>query len=833
MRSLSLVSQEFDIIQSGKVQLQSVATDVHDRTVFWAEKDSDKSGIFKAILDGSDHERIVSVGLELVEDLAIDWVGEHIYFTDSGRQHIVACDTHGTICTIVMSNGLEKPKAISVYPEKRLMFWTDLGAQPYIGSAGMDGSNQKKIVTTDIIMPSGLVVDETVHRIFWCDGKLNRIESSRIDGSDRFVVPLELSNPYSLDVFENRIYWTDPVGHEVHSSEKFSGKNHTILLKEGSQRFSGIRINHPSKQRHMMSPCWNIICSHLCLLSPSNSGFKCACPAGMELNVDNRTCRQTEISPSSVIIATFKDLYQMTHHQIGKESVESLSLRNVENIGALVSNPLGHSAIYSDINAKVIYSLHLTTFRQTVLFDQVGSVEGLDVDPFTENLFWSDVEQGTLSVGNIGSGQRVVLARDLSSPKEIALAPEWGLLFMVEGRISHAISVWQMDGSQRRELIRVFGTVSSMVYNNKYLYFSDSIRGTIERIDIDGQNRLSLRSHLGSPIAIGVSVDSVFWLTLYSSRINWFEKSEPKTSHGFIMDSDDGYSIEYRKLAVVEHFNSSQEHVCLGHTGGCSHLCVPTPQGATCLCPTGMEMAPNKRLCQPLQSTPKPATESPSITTTTAPRDIGCTVMQFSCETGGCISADFYCDGEFDCHDESDEPATCPPVQCGRDEFRCSDGRECIANSQRCDGHVNCRDGSDEPSDCSTQVRDDSAHCAASQFYCSLSRLCIPQVWVCDEDRDCEHGEDEGDCYSAIITCPLNYVLCPSHYDCVPRLSLCSDGAMADCASLSDAQLCANLNKTGSGLDPTSAFLQPKESCDSNQFTCYLGTDECIPMSER
>ena len=71
--------------------------------MYWNEKSKGKAGIYKSMLDGSDYQYVISVGVEMVEDLAIDWVASHVYLADSGREHIVVCDLHGTICTVLIS----------------------------------------------------------------------------------------------------------------------------------------------------------------------------------------------------------------------------------------------------------------------------------------------------------------------------------------------------------------------------------------------------------------------------------------------------------------------------------------------------------------------------------------------------------------------------------------------------------------------------------------------------------------------------------------------------------------------------------------------------------
>ena len=88
----------------------------------------------------------------------------------------------------------------------------------------------------------------------------------------------------------------------------------------------------------------------------------------MTLNKDGRTCDTISVHESSIVIATFTDIYRMTH------SILRLPTRNMGNIGALAYNLLGPSIVYSDMIQRTIYSMHLDTYQQTVLFENVDMV---------------------------------------------------------------------------------------------------------------------------------------------------------------------------------------------------------------------------------------------------------------------------------------------------------------------------------------------------------------------------------------------------------------------------------------------------------------------------
>ena len=67
------------------------------------------------------------------------------------------------------------------------MYWCDWSSNPHIAVAGMDGKNIRIFVSENIKAPRSLTIDYQTNRLYWVDFKLRKIESIRLDGTDRRV----------------------------------------------------------------------------------------------------------------------------------------------------------------------------------------------------------------------------------------------------------------------------------------------------------------------------------------------------------------------------------------------------------------------------------------------------------------------------------------------------------------------------------------------------------------------------------------------------------------------------------------------------------------------
>lgn len=65
----------------------------------------------------------------------------------------------------------------------RLMYWSEIGGEPHIKQAGMDGSSRKILINQGLGWPTSIVLDQLSWKIFWSDDKFHCIGSANLDGT--------------------------------------------------------------------------------------------------------------------------------------------------------------------------------------------------------------------------------------------------------------------------------------------------------------------------------------------------------------------------------------------------------------------------------------------------------------------------------------------------------------------------------------------------------------------------------------------------------------------------------------------------------------------------
>ncbi|KAF5288914.1 hypothetical protein FQA39_LY03793 [Lamprigera yunnana] len=302
VRQISLDNQKMIAIVNNTKSATALDFVFKTKTIFWSDVTNQK--IYKTQVNkGAKFSVVVDNNISTVDGLAIDWIYNRIYWTDTGKHTIELANFEGEMKKTLVKDGLKEPRAIVVNPMEGWMFWTDWGSDAKIERAGMDGSHREIIVSEDVIWPNGLTLDLVQKQLYWVDAKLNTISSCDCNGENRRVVlysPLIVRHPFSITTFEDWLYWTDWDKLAVFKTNKFTARNVQIITPEEVRNPMAIIVYHPYRQPDGKNHCQreNGKCTHLCLPAPqvnqTSPLTSCACPEDLRMLSDGLTCAQDE-----------------------------------------------------------------------------------------------------------------------------------------------------------------------------------------------------------------------------------------------------------------------------------------------------------------------------------------------------------------------------------------------------------------------------------------------------------------------------------------------------------------------------------------------------------
>ena len=85
---------------------------------------------------------MIDKDLTTTDGLAVDWIYNHIYWTDAEKDTIELANFEGNMRKTLIKDYVQEPRAIALNPLEGWMFWTDWGNEARIERAGMDGSHR-------------------------------------------------------------------------------------------------------------------------------------------------------------------------------------------------------------------------------------------------------------------------------------------------------------------------------------------------------------------------------------------------------------------------------------------------------------------------------------------------------------------------------------------------------------------------------------------------------------------------------------------------------------------------------------------------------------------
>ncbi|NWS27481.1 LRP5 protein, partial [Polioptila caerulea] len=541
-------------------------------------------------------QNVIISGLVSPDGLACDWIGKKLYWTDSETNRIEVANLNGTSRKVLFWQDLDQPRAIALDPAHGYMYWTDWGETPRIERAGMDSSMRKIIVDSDIYWPNGLTIDLDEQKLYWADAKLSFIHRANLDGSFRQkVVEGSLTHPFALTLSGDTLYWTDWQTRSIHACNKRTGEKRREIL---SALYSpmDIQVLSPDRQPYFHTPCEenNGGCSHLCLLSPRDPFYSCACPTGVQLEDDGRTCkagaeevlllaRRTDLRRISLDMPDFTDII--------------LQIDNIRHAIAIDYDPVEGYIYWTDDDVRAIRRAYLDgAGAQTLVTTEINHPDGIAVDWVARNLYWTDTGTDRIEVTRLnGTSRKILISENLDEPRAIVLNPVMGYMYWTDWGESPKIECAYLDGSERRVLVNTsLGWPNGLALDlekNK-LYWGDAKTDKIEVINVDGTMRKTLlEDKLPHIFGFTLLGDYIYWTDWQRRSIERVHKI--KASRDIIIDQlPDLMGLKATSVTKVFGTNS-----CAENNGGCSHLCFFTPQEARCACPIGLELLSDMKTC--------------------------------------------------------------------------------------------------------------------------------------------------------------------------------------------------------------------------------------------
>ncbi|KAH3888381.1 hypothetical protein DPMN_012414 [Dreissena polymorpha] len=510
---------EYDSILNGLEN--AIALDFHHEKgyVYWSDVTLDK--IKRAFLNGTGIKEVVAYGLQNPVGVAVDWIHNNLFWTDSGTSRIEVSNLDGDHRNVLIWDNLEKPRAIVAHPGKGMIFWTDWGSTPKIERSGMDGLDRLVIANTSLFWPNGLTLDYGAEKLYWADAKHHVIECADYDGKHRrTVINQGLPHPFALTLFEDELYWTDWHTKSINKANKFTG-NDVEMVRNKLHFPMDIHIFHQERQPDATNRCGTNRggCSHLCL--PGYVGYKCACPTGLHLKGDNKTCVRN--IKSFLLFTTRSDVRRIT---LGTEDQSDvvIPLSKTISTNAVDFDADNDTIFWTDSGTNTISAAKWDGTEERVVVGSSGDTPtGLAVDWSTRKLYWTDTEMGRIEVANLDGSMRAVLIwSGLGQPRDIVVDPISGYMYWTDWQKPPRIERAGMDGQGQMTLISrnlTYPNGLTIDYKGKTtrIFWIDpgtEDPGSIESCNWDGSDRKTV-------VSMSLSHPQPFGFTLFGDYMYW------------------------------------------------------------------------------------------------------------------------------------------------------------------------------------------------------------------------------------------------------------------------------------------------------------------------
>ncbi|KAL7866880.1 hypothetical protein AOLI_G00146940 [Acnodon oligacanthus] len=300
--------------------------------------------------------------------------------------------------------------------------------------------------------------------------------------------------------------------------------------------------------------------------------------------------RRTDIRMVSLDIPYFADVVLAVNG----------SMKNTIAIGV---DPKEGKVYWSDSTLKKISRANINgSGQEDIISSGLMTTDGLAVDSVGRKIYWTDTGTNRIEVANLnGSMRKVLVWRNLDSPRAIALYHEMGYMYWTDWGEHAKLERAGMDGSDRVVLIsNNLGWPNGLAVDKagSQLLWADAHTERIEASDLNGLNRRTLVSPVQHPYGLTLLGPHIYWTDWQSRSI---QRADKTTGTNIITIRANLPGL--MDIEAVDRERPLGFNRCGRRNGGCSHLCLPRPNGTSCVCPTGVLLKSDGRSCEEMPET--------------------------------------------------------------------------------------------------------------------------------------------------------------------------------------------------------------------------------------
>lgn len=274
----------------------AVVVDYHHSKNFLFYADVNADAIKRVNMKNyNDIKTIVSTGLNTPNGIAVDWIADNIYWSDSALKMIEVARLDGSFRRTLLRENLDDVRSIILY--KNLLFFADWGHSARIERSLLDGSERKVIVNSDLGFPTGLAIDFETRKLFWADALHDRVETSDFNGKKRNKIILHAEHPFGFTMTTSYYYYTDWFNKSVIRIPRHSNGN-PEEVRHNLRGALEIRSVSAERQPKYFNPCneSNGGCTHLCLYL-GGTKYVCECPNFADPKQCKREMKESTMKP--------------------------------------------------------------------------------------------------------------------------------------------------------------------------------------------------------------------------------------------------------------------------------------------------------------------------------------------------------------------------------------------------------------------------------------------------------------------------------------------------------------------------------------------------------